>query len=288
LFYSSLSDCIVCYKEIIYFKSQYTWNNTLEDYLKHNKIAWNKQVGQKNKWTLPVSPHTISDARSGKWQVVLTPWKPVPVNWFPPLTGINLLCLASGGGQQAPIFAAAGANVTVLDIAENQLEQDRKVARRDGLHIETVEGEMTNLSMFEDAHFDVIFHPVSNCFIEDVKPLWREAYRVLKPSGRLLSGMANPVLFLFDVEAMEKNQPLIVKHKIPYSDLESLTEKQKTVNEQEGHPFEFGHSLEDLIGEQLKTGFTLKGFFEDKHNHKDEQLYEYFPTYFATYAVKQG
>ena len=81
-----------------------------------------------------------------------------------------MLCLASGGGQQGPILAAAGANVTVFDNSPRQLAQDRLVADREGLAIETVLGDMADLSAFPDARFDLIVHPVSNVFVPDVRP----------------------------------------------------------------------------------------------------------------------
>ena len=81
----------------------------------YNRTAWNKQVASGNQWTVPVSADMIAAARRGEWTVLLTPTKPVPSAWFPNLKGCDLLCLASGGGQQGPIFAAAGANVTVFD-----------------------------------------------------------------------------------------------------------------------------------------------------------------------------
>lgn len=55
--------------------------------------------------------------------------KSIPKNWFPTLEGLKILCLASGGGQQGPILAAAGADVTVVDISQKQLEQDIYVAK---------------------------------------------------------------------------------------------------------------------------------------------------------------
>ncbi|NLG49528.1 MAG: SAM-dependent methyltransferase, partial [Chloroflexi bacterium] len=68
-----------------------------------NRMAWNAQVEKGNPWTVPVSPEVIADARQGRWQIILTPLKPVPRDWFPPLPGCDVLCLASGGGQQGPI-----------------------------------------------------------------------------------------------------------------------------------------------------------------------------------------
>ena len=106
------------------------------DIAEYNRRAWDHQVAQGNRWTVPVTTEIVAAARQGEWNVVLTPQKPVPKSWFSPslsVSGLDVLCLASGGGQQAPILAAAGANVTVLDNSPRQLEQDQIVARRDGL-----------------------------------------------------------------------------------------------------------------------------------------------------------
>ncbi len=69
----------------------------------YNRIAWDNQVERGNRWTTPVSSEIINAARQGHWEVLLTETKPVPPDWFPDLKGLDVLCLASGGGQQAPI-----------------------------------------------------------------------------------------------------------------------------------------------------------------------------------------
>ena len=103
------------------------------DILGYNRQAWDRQVERGNRWTVPVGPEAIARARRGDWSIVLTPTKPVPADWFPPLAGLDVLCLAGGGGQQGPILAAAGARVTVFDNSPKQLAQDRLVADREGL-----------------------------------------------------------------------------------------------------------------------------------------------------------
>ncbi|MGH7139992.1 MAG: SAM-dependent methyltransferase, partial [Pirellulales bacterium] len=106
----------------------------------HNRAAWNKKVEKHDRWTVPVSNEAVDRAQVGQFSLFLTPTKPVPLAWFPALQGTSTLCLASGGGQQGPLLAAAGAVVTVFDNSPRQLEQDRFVAHRDGLVIETIEG----------------------------------------------------------------------------------------------------------------------------------------------------
>ena len=115
------------------------------DIREHNRKAWDKQVENRNEWTLPVSAEAIAAARRGEWGLLLTPTKTVPRDWYPTLPGADVLCLASGGGQQGPILAAVGARVTVFDNSPAQLAQDRLVAEREGLPLVTVEGDMRNL-----------------------------------------------------------------------------------------------------------------------------------------------
>ena len=134
--------------------------------------------------------------------------------WFPDLHGKNILCLASGGGQQGPILATAGGYVTVLDFCDKQLAKDRDAAQQYDLKIETVCAEMTNLSMFSDAQFNLIVHPVSNVFIPDIQPVWNEASRVLKQGGILISGFMNPVFYLFDEHCIpEAEEPIPLSHR---------------------------------------------------------------------------
>lgn len=250
----------------------------------YNRDAWNRAVEQGDRWTLPVSREVIAAARRGDWEIVLTPTRRVPRAWFPDLKGIDLLGLASAGGQQMPILAAAGAAVTVIDNSPKQLAQDRLVAEREGLTLTTVEGDMRDLSCFEDASFDLIIHPASNCFVEDVRPVWKEAFRVLRQGGALLSGFSNPVLFAFDPALSDKGVYQL-KYKIPYSDLTSLTDDERRRYTDKGEPLAFGHTLEDQIGGQLKAGFLLAGFYEDIHV-ESVSLNEYMPTFIATRAIK--
>lgn len=250
----------------------------------YNREAWDKAVAEGDRWTVPVTPEVVAAARRGEWSIILTPRIPVPKSWFPPLAGAEVLCLASGGGQQVPILAAAGARVTVLDNSPRQLGQDQLVADREGLSITTVEGDMRDLGAFADGTFDLIVHPCSNCFVEDVRPVWKECFRVLKKGGALLAGVCQPIMFLLDPELEEKGI-LQVKYKAPYSDLTSLSEEERKRYTDKGQPLCFGHTLDDQIGGQLDAGFLIAGFYEDRHVDGDK-LSAYLPTFIATRAIK--
>ena len=249
----------------------------------YNREAWDREVERGNEWTVPVGEEVIETAQRGRWEVVLTNTKPVPKEWFPDLEGADVLCLASGGGQQAPIFAAAGANVTVLDNSPKQLAQDRFVAERDSLALEAVEGDMADLSVFPDESFDLVFHPVSNLFAPEVRPVWAEAFRVLRRGGVLLAGFINPVCFIFDCELADSGK-LRVRHPLPYADATSLSEEERERLIDRGEPLEFSHTLEDQIGGQVEAGFLISGLYEDRH--RDDALAAYMPTCIATRAIK--
>ncbi len=253
------------------------------DVRSYNREAWDAQVRGGNKWTLPVTPETVAAARRGELDLVLTPTRPVPRDWFPPLAGLKVLGLAASGGQQAPLLAAAGATVTVIDNSPAQLEQDRVVAEREGLSLELHEGDMRDLSRFADASFDLIFHPCSNCFVEDVRPVWRECARVLRDGAVLLAGFSNPIVFVMDPD-LEAQGVLQIRYAIPYSDLTSLTDEERRRYTDKKEPLAFGHTLEDLIGGQLESGFTLTAMFEDRD--PTSALGKMLPGYIATRAVR--
>ena len=258
------------------------------DISEENRAAWNEASRSECEWSIPVTKETIDKARAGDWNVILTPRKTVPKDWFPELKSREVLCLASGGGQQVPILAATGANVISFDISDEQLELDEQVAAENNLTLEAMQGSMTDLSCFEENRFDLIFNPASSLFIEDMKPVWAECHRVLKPGGVLLSGAMNPSFFLFNHAEAQAEGQLIVKYPLPYSDLPSLDQAELDEERKERKTVEFGHTLGSLIGDQIKAGFHITGFYEDYWSDSTTLLNVYSPTSFATKALKQA
>ena len=135
------------------------------DIIQYNQQAWNDEVKKGNRWTVPFSLEQIEAAKRGELNIVLTPMIPVPLSWFPELKGAQVLALASGGGQQVPALAAAGAHVTVFDLSEQQLKQDVDTAEKFNLKVNAIQGNMMDLSALPSNTYDLIFHPCSNCFV---------------------------------------------------------------------------------------------------------------------------
>ncbi len=257
------------------------------DVVRLNRAAWDRQSsGGDSPWVQPVDADTIARARDGDWQLILTPTLSVPAAWFGEIEEARVLGLASGGGQQMPVLAAAGARVTSFDNSAEQLAKDTQVAEREGLDMRFEQGDMADLSRFADASFDLIFHPVANVFCADILPVWRECLRVLRPGGRLLAGFMNPCFYLFDHDAIEQGARPSVEFRLPYSDIATLSDEEIQRRVAQGEAVEFSHSLDTQIGGQLQAGFVITGFYEDRWDDAATPLNAYMPTSMATLAVK--
>lgn len=207
----------------------------------------------------------------------LTPTVSVPHEWLGDLSGKKILGLASGGGQQMPIFTALGAECTVLDYSSKQIESEILVAEREGYFIKALEGDMTKILPFENESFDIVFHPVSNCYVEDVQHIFNEAYRVLKKGGIFLAGLGNEINYIVDSEEKE------IVWKMPFNPLKDEAAKAFMMDEDCG--MQFSHDMTEQIGGQLKAGFTLVDIYEDTNGFG--RLHELnIKTYIATKAVK--
>ena len=229
-------------------------------------------------WGQPITHEAYRAALRGRASIFLTPTKPVPAAWLGDVKGKRVLGLASGGGQQMPLLTAMGARCTVLDYSPRQLESERIVAAREGYYIEIVRADMTKPLPFEDEAFDLIVHPVSNCYVESVEPIFRECYRVLKKGGALLSGLDNGVAFMFD------NDEERVVNTFPFNPLKNP--EQMAQLEADNSGVQFSHTMEEQLGGQLRAGFTLVDLYEDTSGSGN--LHEHnIPTFIATRAVKR-
>lgn len=232
----------------------------------------NNLVDKKVGWSIPVTSEQVEEAKNGKLKFCLSDSKEMPKEWFPDnMKDVKILCLAGAGGQQAPLLAATGADVTLLDLSKKMLEQDEFVAKRDNLKIKIEHGNMCDLSRFQDESFDMIINAPSLFYVPDVLPVFKESYRVLKKGGTFIMSAPNPVNYL--CEYVEEGNYYKACNKMPYKSYE---------HDNQGDWIEFGHTLESYIGGQIKCGFAIIGFFEDGNNDNGE----FCETGFVTRAIK--
>ena len=179
-------------------------------------------------------------------------------------------------GQQGPVFAALGADITVLDMTPAQLEKGHAVAKRESIRINLVQADMTEKLPFEDGFFDRIFHPVANVYVEHMSGIWKECFRVLKRGGRLLSGLDNGINFIVD-----KENGSHIAHPLPHNPLKDLQMLEKELKDKEG--VQFRHGVDENIHAQIDAGFILKGIYEDTNG--EGFLHDMnIPTFHATFA----
>lgn len=250
----------------------------IKSYQEINAETIDRWVEEGWEWGQPISHETYLNAKNGNWNVFLTPTNPVPHEWFGNLKDKKILGLASGGGQQMPIFTALGANCTVLDYSDKQLEAEKMVAEREKYEIEIIKADMTKKLPFADNSFDIIFHPVSNSYIEKVEPVFKECYRILKKGGILLCGLDIGTNYTVD----EKEEKII--NSLPFNPL--VNEEQRKQLEEQDCGIQFSHTISEQIGGQLRAGFKLTNIYDDTNGFG--RLHELnIASFVATRAIKE-
>lgn len=243
-----------------------------------NAETINRWVSEGWEWGKPIDHETYKAATEGRWQIVLTPTKPVPRSWFPPLQGTRVLGLAAGGGQQMPVLAAAGARCTVLDQSEAQLASERLVAEREGYSIEIVKTDMTQGLPFADASFDTVLNPVSLCYVRECAPIFQEVARVLVPGGAFLAGFDFGGFNYVVDEAEER-----IIHSLPFDPVADPSLADELTAQDAG--MQFSHSPEEILGGMLHAGLVIDDVSDDTNG--EGRLHEFnIPTMLAVKAHK--
>lgn len=212
--------------------------------------------------------------------------------------GKSVLCLAGGGGQQSAAFGLLGADVTVFDLSDVQLGRDREAAAHYGLTVRTVQGDMRDLSAFDDDAFDVVWHPHSIKFVPDARTVFGEVARVLRRGGLYQVDCPNPFLAGIDERDWDGEcYPL----RLPYVDGAEVVSADThwEVRDEEGNrrmvegPREFRHTLSTLVNGLVGQGFVLLGLWEELGEDADappgtwEHLKRIVPPAFSLWATRR-
>jgi SAM-dependent methyltransferase len=223
--------------------------------LEHNRRAWDAMVARKQRFTRPARDEDFAD-----------PLRKVdPIGWLgTSIRGRSLLCLAAGGGKHGPLYAAAGAVVTVVDLSPAMLELDRQVAAERRLDLRTIEASMDDLSMLGTAEFDLVIHPVSTCYLPEIGPVYREIARVTRPGGLYVSQHKSPTSLQADTVPGARGYELAE----PYYRSGPLPAVLGSPHREEG-TLEYLHRWEELIGLLCRAGFVIEDLVEPLHARLD-------------------
>lgn len=251
----------------------------MKNYTKINELAIDKWVKDGWEWGKPISLNEYKEALRGNFKLKLTPTKDMPKEWLlNSFKNKKVLGLASGGAQQMPIFKALGADVTLIDISNEQLKTELEFSKLANYQINLIKGDITKDLPFNDNEFDYVFFPVANVYLHQTDKLFKEVYRILKKDGILVSGLDNGLNFAFDDEEGKIMFPL------PFNPL--IDEEQYDYMVENDYGIQFSHSITESIKGQLKAGFKLLDIYEDTNLEgklKENNIY----TFLATKSLKE-
>ena len=225
----------------------------MQDPRNHNRIAWDQRAQRGDTFTKPVSPDLLKPER-----LYPDPWATAEG-----IEGKQVLCLGAGGGRQAPVYAAAGANVTVVDISDRQLDLDRHIAADQRLSIRAVCTSMDDLTQLGQSVFDIVIHPVSTCYLPAIAPVYKQVASVTKPGGLYISQHKQPVSLQADIKPSPRGYEIITPadHSGPLPDVVGSPHREHGT-------LEYLHSLEQIVGGLCRAGFCIEDLTEPPHGDR--------------------
>ena len=256
------------------------------DYIKFNSRFWNEQSRKKGPWSRPVSKDLLEKAKSNPVKIPFFPEDLLPESYG----GLDVLGLTCAGGQQMPLIAARGGNVTSYDFSREQLKKDAETCAAAGLKIKTERGEMEDLSIFREGSFDFVLNGVSVCYTKNVRKVWKEVFRTLRRKGIFITAFVNPCYYSLDRSVYEEKAEMKMIHKLPWSGLDCLSDSEREAVKEGEEGIEFSHSLSDLIGGQAEAGFKITAlrewYWRDLGEEFDCPIDSIMPSFIFTKAVK--
>lgn len=200
-----------------------------------------------------------------------------PANILAEVEGKDILCLASGGGQQSAIFSLLGARVTVLDLTEGQLDGDKKAAAYYGYEITTIQGDMRDISRLADESFDLVYQSNSMAWIPDVRQVYSGVVRVLRAGGVYRVDFTNPATEFVDWTSWDGEGYRIT---VPYAE---------RVEHPEGNGekdyIQFRHYMADIFNGLIAEGLSIRQVQDSPHYFKQNaQVHPGKWTHWLTYV----
>ncbi len=153
-----------------------------------------------------------------------------------------------------------GAAVTVLDLSDSQLRQDRLAAAHYGVGIDLRQGDMRDLSCFGENAFDIVWQPYSLNFVPDAKAVFHQVSRIIREGGLYHFMCANPFAWGMTEKDWD-GKGYTMRHlyrdgiAATYPDQEWVYDQTRTARIQE--PLEYRHTMGSLVNGLMEEGFHL-------------------------------
>jgi ubiquinone/menaquinone biosynthesis C-methylase UbiE len=224
-----------------------------------NRSAWDRMAKNGHALATPAKESELAD-----------PLKTVDeIGWLgDSIAGLRVLCLGAAGGRHSALYCAAGAEVTVLDISPGMLDLDRQVCRERRLDVRLIEANMTAMPMLREAEFDIVVHPVSTCYIDDLQAVFREIARVTRSGGLYVSQHKQPVNLQASLEPTQGRYVI----EQPYVGNLAATAPAAPNRLRESGAREIIHSLHALLGGMCRAGFAIEDLTEPSHGKLDQPV----------------
>src|SRR3712207_4397567 len=221
-----------------------------------------------------------------------------PRGWLGRLEGRRVLCLAGGGGRESAAFSVLGARVTVFDLSEEQLERDRRAAAHYGFEVETVRGDLRDLSALGDEAFDVVSHSYSLNFVPDSAAVFRNVARVLRAGGLYRFMCANPFVLGLSTRDWDGRGYALREPYVDGAAVEGFDEDwvyERVGREEISPPVEYRHGLSTLVAGLVGNGFQIERVSEDEFMNPDPRAepgnWDHFMHYvrpWLTFLARRG
>jgi SAM-dependent methyltransferase len=250
----------------------------MTSYLPVNRRAWAQLAESGSDASRPFGVEQILQARAYL----------DPDRWIDWAQIDSVLCLGAGGGQQSLLCASLGLRVTVADISPEQLALDQAAAARHEFRVETVLADMLGLGVLHGRDFDLVYQPVSTCYVPDVRAVYHEVHAVLRRCGLYFAEHWNPTHMQLEPGHPWKDGYRLVRR---YGD-HAPHAWSSTGGDEAIVCWHYIHPLSDLLGGLGDSGFAIRRFAERGEHEpagppgSETHLSMYVPTFLRVLAQR--
>ena len=138
--------------------------------------------------------------------------EPVVLQVIGDVRGLRVLDLGCGTGRYDELLTGRGATITGVDLSAIMLEQAAR--RRPGPIPRAIRGNLSSLCL-ADSQFDLAICALTLCHVQSLEPVFTEATRVLRPSGRIVISDFHPYWVVFGHDYTEFFDAAGQEYRIP-------------------------------------------------------------------------